>query len=76
MVLPLITSALGAVNGSNQNFSTPSPYMPGSLRIFLNGDLLQQDLDNGWVELTPTTFKLTEAPLPGDYVQVYYTFSA
>lgn len=60
----------GAANGINTSFTTASPYVGGSLQVFVNG--LAQD---GFVSETgPTsgTFSLDVAPLTGDNLSVQY----
>jgi len=77
-----LDQALGAVNGVNRDFATPAPYAPGSLVVFLNGQQLKRDLDNGWTELDPSsgTFRMKLPPSgpqvaaddPGDVLFCYY----
>ena len=66
----------GAVNGINTVFETPDPYVPGSVRVFVNGQLKRADLEDGWTELGGRRVRLAEAPkaAPGavDVVQAYY----
>lgn len=79
--------AAGMVNGVNRVFSTPTYYRPGSLVVFLNGQQLKRQLDNGWVELDPSlgTFEMKLAPVgprpgslddPGDVLFAYYDTEA
>lgn len=72
MVIPVIETALGSVNGSNTDFQTSAQYAPGSLRVWLNGMLLRQDLVDGWTETGPVDFRLLETPRLTDIVRVYY----
>lgn len=67
-----IRDALGDVDGLNDAFSTPTPYVPGSLRVWENGRLLQAELDNGFVEGVPPAFTLKVPPRAGGYVQCAY----
>lgn len=75
-MFPLIQPLLGAIDGSNQVFDTPAPYVPGSVRVFINGQLKTKDLVDGWTELGGTKVRLKEPPqvLSGyaDVVQAYY----
>lgn len=60
----------GTVNGSNTSFTTPSPYISGTLQVYING-VAQSDMTE---ETTPTTgvFTITPAPLTGANIRVYY----
>jgi hypothetical protein len=69
---PKIEPAGGVVNGVNRIFSSTAQYIPGSLRVFLNGLLIRQDLTDGWIELGNKKLRLHEAPKTGDIVQLYY----
>lgn len=61
----------GLVNGANMVFTTASPYIPGTLEVFING--LRQGITHA-VETTPTTgvFTLDVPPQTGDVVEVGY----
>jgi len=75
-VFPLIQPMSGPVNGANTIFETPTAYVPGSVRVFINGQLKRVDLEDGWTELGGRRVRLKEAPLPApgsvDVVQAYY----
>lgn len=68
------------MDGVNVLFTTPTPYQPGSVAVFLNGQLKRADFTDGWLETTPSTGLITllQAPLPAafgnpdDVVQVFY----
>ena len=62
----------GAVNGLNNVFQTSQPYVPGSVRIFLNGQLKRADFADGWIELGYDKVQLALPPLAGDVVQAYF----
>ena len=78
--------ALGTIDGVNVDFTTPSPYISGSLNIFRNGQLLDQSSENGWTEVDPNagTFRMKIPPLgpnpgappsagdPGDLIDTVY----
>lgn len=74
MANPRIEIASGAVDGVNRIFSTPDPYISGTLQIFVNGQLKRKDFDDGFDELVPSsgTFELKEAPVVEDVVQAYF----
>ena len=69
---PIIRPAIGVVNGVNVGFRTPSPYVPGSVVVFLNGFSRVQSADDGWTEEGYDKFKMKEAPRTGDVVEAYY----
>ena len=58
--------AIGDVDGVNRDFSLPSAYRAGSLVVFLNGQQLKRELENGWEELDPAagTFRMKLPPVP------------
>lgn len=74
MAIPRTENAIGAINGANTSFTTPTPYTPGSLVAFLSGQLKRPDFDDGLIEDDPPTgtFTMKEPPLTGDVVQVRY----
>lgn len=67
-----IEVATGAVNGVNTVFQTSAPYIPGSVRVFLNGQLKREDFDDGWIELGYDKVALKIPPELGDSVQTYF----
>lgn len=72
MLTPVLESAIGSVDGFNTSFQTSNPYAPGSIRVWLNGQLKQPDLDDGYNELGGSSFAMLEAPVTGDVLQVFY----
>lgn len=72
MRLPVIRPLSGVCNGVNTVFVTPSPYLAGSVRVWLNGELLRADLENGWVELGESRIAMKVPPVAGDALQAYY----
>lgn len=74
MARPRFEAATGAIDGVNKIFLVTKPYDPGSLAVFLNGQLKRRDFNDGWEETSPTTgvFTMKEAPLPDDVVQAFY----
>jgi len=56
----------GAIDGVNTTFFTSVAYTPGSLAVFINGQLKRADYDDGWIETSPETGEVTlrEAPKP------------
>ena len=70
----IIEVPAGSIDGANKTFTTSKAYAPGTLHVFLNGQLKRADLDDGFIEVNPATgvFEMKEAPLTGDVVQVFY----
>jgi len=77
----------GIINGVNRDFSVPTYYRAGSLVVFLNGQQLKRQLDNGWEETDPTLgrFRMKLPPVgprpgstddPGDVLFAYYDTEA
>ena len=64
--------AIGAVDGTNCLFSTSVVYRRQTLVVFLNGIVLRKDWENGWKEFPLKRFRVLEAPLVGDDLQVQY----
>lgn len=54
------------------DYTTPSPYYPGSLWIYINGLLKEQDGVEGVDELGGNAFRLREPLRTGDTLHVYY----
>lgn len=69
---PVFEPAIGAINGTNKNFSVSADYRPGTLRVWRNGLLMRSDLEDGWTETGPKTFQMTEAPEAEDQIMVYF----
>lgn len=69
-----IEVAGGPVDGVNTSFTTATPYVPGTLAVYLNGQLKSAALADGWLETSPASgsFDLKVAPQVGDIVQVFY----
>lgn len=66
-VLAQITVVPGALD-----YATPSVYFPGSLFIYINGLLVEQDGVEGVDELGGVNFRLREALRDGDTLHAYY----
>lgn len=69
---PRIETPTGTADGVNRIFYTSVSYRPGTPRVFLNGQLKRNDIDDGWVELGSNKVQLDEAPESLDVVQIYY----
>ena len=68
----------GTINGTNTVFTVSVPYVVGSTAVWINGALLEQTLDDGWLESNPATGEITlkEAPRSSgacpDVLQVFF----
>lgn len=65
---------IGTINGTNVNFSTLTPYIADSLRVFVNGIMRVSQYDNGFLEADPSsgTFLMKKPPLPNDTLMTFY----
>jgi len=63
---------IGTIDGVNQDFTTPEPYMAGSVALWVNGLLRVDNYDDGFEELGVNQIRLRTAPLPGTVLQVQY----
>lgn len=71
----VIRPLTGVINGVNREFRTPVPYIPGSVQVWLNGQLYRQDLADGWEERGSDRIELKQAPAPGDVVQAFFRYA-
>lgn len=62
----------GALNGLNAVFVTALPYVPGTVQVWVNGQLKEPGLEDGWLELGGSSIQLNEAPRTTDVVRVMY----
>ena len=67
-----IEKLYGEVNGINQTFETAKNFIPGSVKVFVNGLVLEASMDDGWVELGVNRVRMKIAPIPGDVLQAYF----
>lgn len=74
MPLPRFEVAFGAIDNVNTTYVLSTPYQPGTLAAFLNGQLKRADFMDGWIETNPAsgTFDLKQAPETGDVVQAFF----
>jgi hypothetical protein len=74
MPLPRFEVAVGAINDINTIYFVSTPYRPGTLAAFLNGQLKRADYMDGWLETNPATgqFDMKQAPETGDVVQAFF----
>lgn len=61
------TQPVESPNGVRRSFTTPSGYLPGTLKVFLNG------LRERWItETTANTFEFDVAPVAQDFIDIEY----
>ena len=68
----VIQTAMGAVDGLNQDFRVTVMYAPNSTGVFINGQAKCRTWDDGWDELGNNKVRLKQAPQLGDVVQIYF----
>jgi len=72
----------GIIDGANTVFTVSRPYGAGTTAVFINGQLMERSLDDGWFETDPIAGSLTlkEAPRSSgacpDVIQVFYLDTA
>jgi len=71
-VVTIFRVLAGVVDGVNVNFETPAPYYPGSVRVFVDGQLKMQGFEDGWIELGYNRVQLLDPPEEGSTVQAYF----
>jgi hypothetical protein len=72
-------SLVGALNSVNTDYTVSyGSYVSGTLRVYLNGQLLIQGTDADWVELVPAsgTFRMNVAPEATDIITAEYGYTA
>lgn len=68
-----IVKLIGVIDGINQSFTTPTNYIPGSLRLIWNGQVVESDDElQGWSETGENAVATTIAPQTGDILQAFY----
>lgn len=74
MPQPQFEPMVGAIDGANAVFTTPTPYTVGTVAVYVNGQLQMHNLGNPWVETDPGagTVTLSFAPQGGDTVVAFY----
>lgn len=72
MSCPIIEKLSGVINGYNLVFETSRSYVPGSVRVFVNGNVNEVSGPDGWKELGSKRIAMKEIPRPTDILQAYY----
>jgi len=68
-----VIQLIGDTDGVNTTFTTPTQYLPTTLRVVWNGALMEPDDDKwGWTEIDVNTIELTTAPRAGDIIAAFY----
>lgn len=65
-------TAIGAVDGVNTVYLTPTPFVANTLIVWLGGLRVQPGNEDGYTENAPTGFTMAEPPFDGTTVQVWY----
>jgi hypothetical protein len=64
---------VGEADGINRIFETPSKFVVGTLRVFVNGQACEATDDRkGWHEQSDNVVVMTRAPRSGDVLQAFY----
>lgn len=72
---PRLVTAIGAVDGTNKVYATPTAFLGGSTQVFHNGVLLRKDFGpeyDGWEEVSSTQIEMRFAPRDGDTMHIFY----
>ena len=64
--------AIGTPDGSRKDFETQHPYQVGTLRVSINGMFRRAELDDGFLEIGGSAFRMKVAPAAGDTVWTFY----
>lgn len=62
---------IGTINGSNATFTSLFPFIPQTLRLYLNGS--RQKVVTHYNTSGVNTIILSDSPLPGEIVEIDYT---
>jgi len=65
----VVEAAIGTVDGANTTFQTSATYVPGTVLVFLNGQLQRKEVVQ---ELGNRTFIVDDAPDAEDILYVRY----
>jgi hypothetical protein len=71
-MMTIFRRLVGATNGFNKVFETPTSYRPGSVRVYRNGLLLEPSLVDGFTEGGGNKVVMKEAPKETDIMQAFY----
>lgn len=69
---PVVCSAVGIIDGANQDFETTVAYYPGTVFAFLNGLLVQQTGDEGPVEQGGRAVRMRRPPHAEDTLHFWF----
>lgn len=68
----IVEPLTGIIDGVNTTFSTSGTYTPGTIKVFLNGQLKRKEFDDGFIELGGTQIQMKIPPEPMDDLQARY----
>lgn len=69
----VIKALNGTVDGVNTDFTVPTQYVLGTIRVIVNGVVYSpSDTQWGYTELNDTTIRMKTAPLAGFKMQAFY----
>lgn len=58
-----IVDLIGTVDGANRNFTTPAPFVTGTIKSIINGVVYESTDDNyGFTEVSSSEIQLNTAP--------------
>jgi len=77
MPQPQFELLTGTIDGANPDFYTSRAYSPGSVAVYLNGQLLLNRTGNPWTETDPNAGQITVTdaglvPRVGDEIAAFY----
>jgi hypothetical protein len=71
-----LEEATGTIDGVNVDFTTAVAYYPGTLFAYLNGLLVEQDGDDGPIEMGGVNVRMRTAPSVNDTLHFWYRTEA
>jgi hypothetical protein len=68
-----IVKMIGNPNGATTQFSTPTSFVSGTIRVIVNGQVYESDDDKwGWLEVNDNLVDFTSPPRLGDILEAFY----
>ncbi len=68
-----IAKMSGVPNDVTTQFSTPSAFVSGTIRVIVNGQVYEPDDDKwGWTEVSDSVVEMTTPPKTGDVLESFY----
>ena len=72
MTTPILTEAIGIPDGIETEFYTSEAFLSGTVRCYLNGQLIRAEDDDGFEELGNVRVRHKIAPLTNDVIHYYF----